>query len=185
MLSENQLKVCTKCLVGKPLGDFPPRKDSPNATHRSRCKKCHYEVGREKHSETQRIAGNRWKKINRERVNAQQLARRNKNPEKYREAVRRSSQKVPREIRASRTRAREARVRNQQPAWADKKRIRWVYKLARILTDLTEIEFQVDHIVPIKSKIVSGLHVHSNLQILTKSENSSKNNRYWPQMAGK
>lgn len=40
----------------------------------------------------------------------------------------------------------------------------------------------VDHIVPIKSQIVCGLHNEFNLQVIPSRDNRAKSNRYWPHM---
>lgn len=79
-------------------------------------------------------------------------------------------------------RRRTAAKNNAIPKWADKKAIVSIYKKAKELTKQTGILHQVDHIVPIQSKLVSGLHVHQNLQVITLSQNAAKGNRWWPDM---
>lgn len=64
------------------------------------------------------------------------------------------------------------------PAWADMAAILAVYVEAARLTRETGIQHHVDHDIPLQGKLVSGLHVHNNLQILTGSENSKKRNRF-------
>jgi len=67
------------------------------------------------------------------------------------------------------------------PSWLsedDKARIRYIYELSRDAYLLTGDEYNVDHIVPLQSKSVCGLHVPWNLQVLSKFENQSKSNKF-------
>jgi hypothetical protein len=58
------------------------------------------------------------------------------------------------------------------PKWADKRKIRMIYKEAR-LKGLT-----VDHIVPLNNQLVCGLHVEYNLRVIPRRDNSSKGNLF-------
>lgn len=64
------------------------------------------------------------------------------------------------------------------PKWADREAIRAIYKKSKNLGPL----FQVDHIVPIQSKYVCGLHVDNNLRIIEDYLNILKSNNYWEDM---
>ena len=64
------------------------------------------------------------------------------------------------------------------PKWANLDKIALIYAEAQRLTEETGIEHHVDHIIPIQGKRVSGLHVESNLRVITKEENLRKGNRF-------
>lgn len=66
------------------------------------------------------------------------------------------------------------------PRWANLAEITDIYREARRLSDATGIKHEVDHIVPLKSPLVCGLHVACNLQILTKRQNRRKWNHLRP-----
>ena len=67
------------------------------------------------------------------------------------------------------------------PSWSDLRSIEMIYKQANELTSMG-FPTHVDHIVPLQSRLVCGLHCPSNLQLLSASDNSSKGNRWWPDM---
>ena len=60
------------------------------------------------------------------------------------------------------------------PKWADMGAIKIFYLEAQ------RRGLQVDHVVPLRSLKVCGLHTQHNLQLLDISVNASKGNRTWP-----
>ena len=84
---------------------------------------------------------------------------------------------------AMKRRERYAKLMQAFPSWADTDYIRDVYRdcseFNQLLRDAgISTKITVDHIVPISSDEVCGLHCEFNLDILTLEENSSKNNRH-------
>lgn len=73
---------------------------------------------------------------------------------------------------------RRAMQKQRTPIWVDSnhlEKIKEYYRIAQIMMLLFPKElYEVDHIVPLQGKEVSGLHVWWNLQVITKSENCKK-----------
>lgn len=64
------------------------------------------------------------------------------------------------------------------PKWNIQGIVNGYYHLARMFTLLFNKPYVVDHVIPLKGKFVSGLNVHTNLQILTNKENMKKSNKF-------
>lgn len=68
------------------------------------------------------------------------------------------------------------------PRWADiEKMIAW-YDARDAARELLEINVHVDHVIPLVSNRVCGLHCEQNMQLLPAVVNASKSNRAWPDM---
>lgn len=72
--------------------------------------------------------------------------------------------------------ARRRTVYERALSWAEEEKIKIVYAKAKVFG------MTVDHIVPLHHRLVCGLHVWHNLQLLEGRLNRSKNNRVWPDM---
>lgn len=98
----------------------------------------------------------------------------------YREKVlqrnRDNHAKNPASTTARVTRRRLAKIK-RTPTWLTEemcRQIREIYVNCRLLSDLTGVAHEVDHIVPLQGKLVSGLHVPWNLRVVPKRVNRSK-----------
>lgn len=85
---------------------------------------------------------------------------------------------------AAKKAARRAALKQAFPKWARGLDFTSIYRLCAAVTELTGIEHQVDHIIPLRGKTVRGLHVPWNLQVLPKTANQSKKNKLLPEHAG-
>ncbi len=103
-----------------------------------------------------------WRSKNLERDRANSTKWQKANPEKVREHIAK----------------RESGIANRIPPWSDRPAIKKIYEQAVELSKSTGIEYHVDHKIPLFGKLVSGLHIAENLQILTALENKKKGNSF-------
>ena len=123
----------------------------------------------------------RYRKRNPEKVKAKGAVWRAANRERHLEMGRQWKLNNPHKARANTARYFAMRVR-AIPAWADNAAILEMYRARSAAEELFEIKVHVDHIVPLRSKLVCGLHVADNLRLLPAHENQRKSNSTWPDM---
>lgn len=128
-------------------------------------------------TEAAKAAGRRYYKKNRELVIARAQAR---TPEEKRAYKKKYHERNP-EQRKAQTSLRKRRHREATPPWitADQKKVmRSLYLDAQHMTKITGERYVVDHIVPLLSEEVCGLHIPWNLRVITQEENLKKSNKF-------
>ena len=170
--------VCTKCEEEKSLSEF--YLNPKTGRNRARCKVCMDEyskgyLARNKDTASihrKRAAGkynhSEKGKARAERYNREYHERRKEELNASVAKWRASNKGAVNHYKAKR----RALHRNATPAWANLDEIKSIYSRAR------NLGMVVDHIIPLRGKNVSGLHVESNLQLLSKSENARKYNKF-------
>ena len=118
---------------------------------------------------------------NREIIRRKQSAYRDEYPERKQLTQKKYYTANPDKHAAKEGRRRATKMQ-ATPNWADWLKMEGEYTLANKLTKILGVQFQVDHIVPLISSIVCGLHCEANLQVLPGVVNLKKSNKYWPDM---
>lgn len=128
-------------------------------------------------SEAGLTAKQEYYKRNRDVVVAKARATPNELKNKYRQAWKDNNLLA---IRAD-TKARRRKHRDATPSWLTRKQkseIRQLYQIALTMTQTTGERYVVDHIIPLRSDVVCGLHVPWNLRVITQEENLKKSNKF-------
>lgn len=192
MADNHVTKICTKCNVEHDINNFPNQKGKRDGKS-SHCKPCtliRLKLWAEKNKEYVRKKVEEYTDKNRDNIQKYWREYHQKHKE-IRNKIRAETQKNNRD--SANKKNREWKKRNKDyacfdegkrratkikatPKWASEEKIKEIYLLAN------KESKHVDHIVPLRSKIVCGLHCEHNLQLLTPKENLLKNNRYWPDM---
>jgi NMD protein affecting ribosome stability and mRNA decay len=153
------MKTCTRCGETKPLTEFNRQAGTKDGL-KYLCRSCHKAQHQQysalnRESEIRRARD--WNLRNPQAKAAHQSTWRAKNPDRL----------------AALTAKRKAAQLRATPPWADQEKINAVYQEAAALRALG-VDVHVDHIVPLRCKRASGLHVHTNLQILLADDNRRK-----------
>lgn len=130
---------------------------------------------RQDNPERKRADNLKWKSANKERMSQYYFLRKIEDPLTYKEYRKRTylNNKTSSIVSAV---ARKKHVKLATPKWVDIEAIREIYKKAAHLSVETGILYDVDHIVPLRSPNVCGLHVPWNLRALPAAINRGKDN---------
>jgi hypothetical protein len=134
-----------------------------------------------KNKERIKLLNNKWRKENSEKCSAYSRSWRINNPGKQELSTKNWYENNP-NIAAKKTIRRKHCQEVATVKWSNDFIIKEAYCLAKLRSKIFGFKWHVDHIVPLKSKFVCGLHVANNLQVIPALVNISKGNRYWPDM---
>ena len=161
------MKICPCCKETKDFSFFYKNKTQKDGLQ-SYCKEC-FKTKIGKYSHKKKDYNKAWKENNKESASL---------------SLRQATSRWKKANRAKATSyeiARQQRKTKACPNWLtsfDKTKMSCFYQLAKMRSKESGVEWHVDHIVPLKGKLVCGLHVPWNLQVIPAHENISKSNYF-------
>lgn len=165
------LKQCNRCQQTLLLSQFSRAKTCKDG-HRNYCKECQSSAKKDWYANNKEhvlTKAKLWHQNHPERIREIQNNWSIKNPD-YRIEYKKQYLKENRAKINAQTAARRKRVQQNTPSWANRQLIVDFYLNC-------PKGYHVDHIIPLRGKTVSGLHVIENLQYLLAEENLSKGNK--------
>ena len=134
----------------------------------------------ERNKELTKERARAWHLANPEKVSEKNIKYKTKNKTKTSEYNKQWFAKN-KDKRAAYEAKRRATLLQRTPKWLTDTDL-WIieeeYHLAQLRTNLFSFPWHVDHIIPLQGKNVSGLHVPSNLRVISGSENTKKSNKF-------
>lgn len=185
-------KVCRSCGCSLPLASFCKNKQTKDglSCYCRECSRQKYQEFCSLNPEKIREVSAKTREKTREKRNAYQRAWHARNKEKEREYRIRNKQSLLEKsaefYRLNKGRydsnASIKRRKAQTPPWANQDEIKLIYQAARDRSRSSGTPHEVDHIVPLLSKFVCGLHCEDNLRVIPRTLNRYKASTYWPCM---
>jgi len=173
------MKTCTICSKAEPEVAFE--------RHRRQCKPCRATYHHSKkvawYARNREYALSKtkdWRQQNLERKRDYRKAEYARNKDAAKLAAKEYRKAHPAKVNHW-SRMKQCAKANRTPIWMtteDKWVISEIYELAKLRTQCTGINWQVDHIIPLRGKTVSGLHIPYNLQVIPEQMNKVKRNYY-------
>ena len=179
------MKRCPSCGEIKSFEDFVKSKSRRNGIG-SYCKPCkRLQAAEDSKNNADKVASRRrkWAEKNADKISLERKIKREDPLCRKLDNERRALHKrLHPEIANAAKAKRKASKLQATPKWADNNKVKELYKLSVELTKSTGIQHHVDHIVPLMSRIVSGLHWEGNLRVIPAIDNIRKSNITWPDM---
>jgi hypothetical protein len=178
----NTLKQCKTCKEIKNISLFAKHSSTKDRLQQS-CKECDNARNREwykRNKEYKLEYCKEYREENKEVVTERGKKYYQNNREKVLQYQKnyRDSDKSKGAAKAAR---RRSRLLKRTPKWLTKEEFGLIeakYAIARWLSEVVGIPYEVDHIIPLQGKYVSGLHTPDNLSIIKAKENREKGNKY-------
>lgn len=176
------MKTCKKCNLQKPLSGF--YKCLPNTDGvMSWCKEC--EAARKKaanavNKEKRLVVAKKWRENNKQKLKEAVASWRERNPGRHEQIMQEWAKNNPGKLQARWARH-ELEKSNRTPSWLTSEMVEQIqieYELSAWCTSVMGVKYHVDHIVPLRGRTVSGLHVPWNLQVIPAAHNQAKSNKF-------